>query len=157
MRRIGSLGIAYTGLRWHKPDGSTGISPWPGAFEYDRQLRRQNQVPTCCLFRRVMWERLGGYRQRYAPKGAGAEDAEFWLRAGAAGFGAQKVTDQALFNYSWMSGQVSGDANYQEVDWRAGTRGPPSTATRTTPATRSPQWRRRKRTATPCGSMTSPW
>lgn len=113
-----ALGIAYTSLRWHKPDGSTGISPWPGLFEYDRQLRKQNQVPTCCLFRRVIWERLGGYRQRYAPKGAGAEDAEFWLRAGAYGFNAQKVTDQALFNYSWMSGQVSGDQNYQEVDWR---------------------------------------
>jgi glycosyltransferase involved in cell wall biosynthesis len=66
-----------------------------------------------------MWQRLGGYRQRYAPKGAGAEDAELWLRAGAYGWKAAKVTDQALFNYSWMSGQVTGDPNYSEVDWTA--------------------------------------
>jgi hypothetical protein len=100
-----------------------------------------------------MWERLGGYRQRYAPRGAGAEDAEYWLRAGAYGFKAALVEPHAsilseyhkvtkdlkrppkddemgraydvkweavkasLFNYSWMSGQVTGDSEYREVDW----------------------------------------
>ena len=112
-----SLGMAYTSLYYHKPDGEEGLSPWPGQFNYDRQLIRQNQVPTCCVFRREMWERLGGYRQRYAPKGAGAEDAEFWLRAGAMGWGAQKVSKSALFHYSWQSGIVSSDPTYKEVDW----------------------------------------
>lgn len=111
------LGIAYTGLYYHKPDGSSGVSPWPGQWDYNKQLQRQNQVPTCCVFRREMWERLGGYRQRYAPKGCGAEDAELWLRAGAYGWKAAKVTEEALFNYSWMSGQVTGDPDYKEVDW----------------------------------------
>jgi len=113
-----ALGIAYTGLRWFKPDGSSGVSQWPGPFNYDQQLQRRNQVPTCCVFRRTIWDRCGGYRQRYAPNGAGAEDAEFWLRAGAYGWKAAKVTDAAMFNYSWQSGQVSGDKNYQEVEWR---------------------------------------
>jgi len=112
-----SLGIAYTGLTYVKPDGSSGLSPWPGEVDYDDQLRRKNQIPTCCVFRKEMWERLGGYRQRYAPKGAGSEDAEYWTRAFAAGFGAKRVTDGGLFIYSWLSGRVSGDKNYQEVDW----------------------------------------
>jgi len=111
-----SLGIAYTGLQWHKPDGSTGLSQWPGAWEYDKQLQRKNQVPTACVFKREMWERLGGYRQRYAPTGAGAEDAEFWLRAGAYGYGAKKVADEGLFHYSWLSGATA-QAGYKEVDW----------------------------------------
>lgn len=111
------LSIAYTGLTYIKPDGSTGLSPWPGEFNYDEQLRRHNQIPTCCLYRRVMWERLGGYKGRYAPGGAGSEDAEFFLRAGAYGFDAKKVTDAGLFIYSWLSGRVSGNHDYREVDW----------------------------------------
>jgi len=148
-----SLGIAYTGLYYHKPDGTEGISPWPGIWDFDAQLRKQNQVPTCCVFRREMWERLGGYRQRYAPKGAGSEDAEFWTRAGAYGWKAAMVEPHAsviatyhdyskklnrpatpeemkqigvknwdkmmssIFHYSWMSGQVTGNPDYREVDY----------------------------------------
>lgn len=112
-----SLGIAYTGLWYKKPGGEEGLSPWPGEFDYNKQLKKQNQIPTCCVFRKEMWERLGGYKQRYAPGGAGAEDAEFWLRAGAYGWGAKKVTDAGLFIYSWMSGIVSGNPDYKEVDW----------------------------------------
>ena len=112
-----SLGITYTRLEYILPDGERGLSEWPGEFNYDMQLRRRNQIPTCCVFRREMWERLGGYRQRYAPEGAGSEDAEFWLRAGACGYGAKLVTQEDLFLYSWKSGMVSGDPDYKEIDW----------------------------------------
>lgn len=114
-----SLGIAYTGLWYTTPKGEQGLSDWPPQFDYDASLRHKNQVPTCCVFRRVMWERLGGYRQRYAPRGAGEEDAEFWVRAGAAGWGARKVTDEGLFLYSWQSGRVSGDRDHPTTDWLA--------------------------------------
>lgn len=113
------IGVAFTKLHWIKPDGSEGISDWPGEPDYQRQLVRANQVPTCAVFRREIWERLGGYRQRYAPKGAGAEDAEFWLRAGAIGYGFKLATTDPLFIYSWQSGIVSGDPDYTEVDWLA--------------------------------------
>ena len=113
------LGIAYTGLKWVRPDGVYNERGWPFQFDYDKQLQGKNQVPTCCMFRRKMWERLGGYRQRYAPEGAGAEDAEFWLRAGAYGFGARKVTDESLFVYSMGTGNVSGNRKYREPDWTA--------------------------------------
>jgi glycosyltransferase involved in cell wall biosynthesis len=117
LERDRSLGLAYTGLYYIKPHGEEGTSPWPGEYDFDEFLKRKNQVPTCCMFRREMWKRLGGYRQRYAPQGAGSEDAEFWLRCGAAGWGGKKATQEAFFIYSWMSGRVSGDPNYHEADW----------------------------------------
>lgn len=112
-----SLGVAYTRLKWIRGDGSSGVSDWPAEYNYDNFLRKQNQVPTCCVYRREMWQRLGGYRQRYAPHGAGAEDAEFFLRAGAAGWGGKLATQDALFVYSWGTGRVSGNPQYQEADW----------------------------------------
>lgn len=111
-----SLDIAYTGLYYHKPDGSEGLSPWPGQWNYDDQLKRKNQIPTCCVFRREMWQRLGGYKARYCPLGAGSEDAELWTRAGAYGFKAEQVTDEGLFHYSWLSG-LTAKEGYNETDW----------------------------------------
>ena len=112
------LGIAYTGLYYTTPDGREGLSQWPGPCNFDDQIRAKNQVPTCVVMRREMWKRLGGYRQRYAPRGAGEEDAEFWLRCGAYGWGARKVTDEGLFLYSWQSGRVSGATDHAVTDWR---------------------------------------
>jgi glycosyltransferase involved in cell wall biosynthesis len=120
-----ALGIAYTKLTMRTPEGTLikptdrGGAKWPDGYDFARQLKRGNQVPTCCVFRRVAWERTGGYRQRYAPKGAGAEDGELWLRMGALGFGGQLVTQEPLFVYSVGTGIVSGDPNYQEVDYLA--------------------------------------
>lgn len=116
-----SLGVAYTRLRWVKGDGTTGMSQWPGHYNYDEFLKKRNQVPTAAMFRKEMWERLGGYRQRYCSPsvGAGAEDAEFFLRAGAYGWNARLVTEEAMFVYSWGTGRVSGDKNYKEPDWLA--------------------------------------
>ncbi len=115
-----SLGITYTGLYSITPDGNEGVSPWPGQFSYDAMLAGQNQIPTCNVARREVWERTGGQRGRYCMDGAGEEDAEMWLRAGALGWNAKKVTEEALFVYSWKSGQVSGNPNHKVSDWRAG-------------------------------------
>lgn len=117
LKKRPEISLAFTGLQWIKPDGTTGTSPWPAGYDFDKQLKRQNQVPTCCVFRRKMWQRLGGYSSRYCPQGAGSEDAEFWTRAGAAGFGAVQATVEPLFIYSWQSGRVSGNKAYEEVDW----------------------------------------
>lgn len=113
-----TLGIAYTGIKAILPNGDSRVTDWPGRFNYDEQLKRRNQIPTCCVFKREMWERLGGYRQRYAPTGAGAEDAEFWLRCGAYGWDAKKVTDEGLFIYTLGQGHTS-QGDYREVDWLA--------------------------------------
>ncbi len=110
-----SVYIAYTGITTVQ-GGSTSQSKWPGEYNYDQFLRRKNQVPTCCVYRRVMWERLGGYRQRYAPTGAGSEDAEFFLRAGAYGYRGKKVTKRGLFRYTLGEGHTAKEG-YREVDW----------------------------------------
>lgn len=112
-----SLGIAYTGLVTIIPGKEPRMSAWPGDQDFDVALLGSNQVPTCCMFRREMWERLGGYRQRYAPDGAGEEDAEFWLRAGAYGWRAEKVTSEGLFYYSFRTGIVSGNKYHEKTDY----------------------------------------
>ena len=110
-----SVGISFTGITAHRADGSTFVSDWPNGFNFERQMAQSNQVPTCCLFRKSLWERLGGYRQRYAPRGAGAEDAEFWLRIGAAGYRAEQATREGLFNYRIDVGVTS--SGYSEPPW----------------------------------------
>ena len=114
-----NLGIAYTGLRTHHSDGSNTISQWPGQFNPDKQLSypKQNQIPTACVFRREAWARAGGYKSRYCPMGAGSEDAALWSAICSIGYGAKKVTDEALFNYTAHGGNVHGNQGYSEVDW----------------------------------------
>lgn len=112
-----SLGLAYTRLMTIDHEGRNTISEWPNEYNYDRFMQGQNQVPTCCVFRRDLWARLGGYRQRYAPEGAGAEDAEFWLRMGALGYGGKLASDRPLFLYH-LGGRVSGNSRYREENWR---------------------------------------
>lgn len=115
-----TIGITYTGLLAIEPDGKQTVSAWPPQYNFDDMVYEGgiNQIPTCCMFRRTMWERLGGYRSRYCPHGAGSEDAEFWLRAGLYGFKGKKVTDAPLFVYAYKSGRVSGNKEYREVSWR---------------------------------------
>lgn len=115
-----TLGLAFTGLWAVTPDGKEGQSKWPDGYDFEAQLKRRNQVPTCCVFRREAWARLGGYRRRYCPQGAGSEDAEFWTRMGAYGWGATQVTKDPLFVYSMGTGHVTkklADKSYQEPDW----------------------------------------
>lgn len=119
LERDNSLGLAYTKIRHVLADGRTGTSPWPNEWDFDDQIRRKNQVPTCNVFRREVWESLGGYKKRYCPQGAGSEDAEFWTRIGAYGWKCKMVTAEPLFIYSLGSGRVSGNKEYNEPDWLA--------------------------------------
>lgn len=129
-----TLGIAYTGLTMLKEDGTRALSQWPPADpDYDKQLSARNkddlkgvnQVPTCNVFRKEAWRRTGGYKQKYAPLGAGAEDGEFWSRIFSIGYGGKRVTDNGLFVYD-LGGTVSkpfadgsGDKNLLEPQWLA--------------------------------------
>lgn len=110
------LGVAYSKLLAVAPDGRTQLSEWPDHYNYDQFLKKRNQVPTCCLLRRDLFVRAGGYRQRYAPQGAGAEDAEFFLRLGALGYAGALVTQEGLFHYH-LGGRVSSNRSYQEKNW----------------------------------------
>jgi glycosyltransferase involved in cell wall biosynthesis len=124
-----SLGIAYTKLIAVQPDGRRVKTDWPDECDYDKQfaargqnnLRGLNQIPTCNVFKKEAWRRTGGFKKRYAPLGAGAEDAEFWTRVMSIGYGAKKISDAGLFIYSHRTGMVSGaknqDPNLIEPHW----------------------------------------
>ncbi len=122
LKKDPSIGIAYTGIQWHDHEtGVSEVSAWPVAYSAGPQFNyeeRQNQIPTCAVFRRDAWARVGGYRPRYCPNGAGSEDAAFWTQVLSVGYTAKQVTADPLFNYS-VGGQVGGDKNYQEIDWLA--------------------------------------
>lgn len=111
-----SLGMAFTKLEVVNEQGELHYPQWPETYDFQRTLRRQNPVPTCCVFKREAAIRLGGFRQRYAPDGAGAEDAEFWLRMGSIGLKGKLVTEKALFRYH-LGGAVGSNPDYHEVDW----------------------------------------
>jgi len=116
-----SLGIVYSGITLMNPENELrpNVHSWPHPFQPGH---RGNQVPTCCLFRQSWWERLGGYRQRYAPRGAGQEDADFWFRILANGGGAKMVTREGSFHYRIHDRQTTrvhrGDWNKDHyLDW----------------------------------------
>lgn len=102
-----TLGIAYTGIRLMNSKNmvKNRIHAWPHQYVPEKGLRG-NQIPTCCLFRREHWARLGGYRQRYALHGAGQEDADLWFRILASGGGA-KMVEEGLFYYRTHRDQVT--------------------------------------------------
>ena len=115
-----SLGLAYTRMDVINADGELFEPGWPDKYDFGAFVGKvptiKNPVPTCCVFRRDLAVRLGGYRQRYAPDGAGAEDAEFWMRMGAIGYPGVLASRERLFVYH-LGGQVSGNPNYMEADW----------------------------------------
>jgi len=114
-----SLGLVYGGLKLLIPQNDEILerdSRFPPECDFNKQVTGNNQVPTCNVFRRKCWKRLGGYRQRYAPNGAGTEDAEFWLRIGSYGWGIKQVTKEPLFYYL-LGGRTTGDRSYKEVNY----------------------------------------
>lgn len=91
-----TLGVVFTSLLPIADDNRIlNISGWPNGYDYEQQIQKRNQVPTCNMMRRVAWERAGGYRTRFAP----AEDAELWLRIGAIGYRAAHVVKEGWFIY----------------------------------------------------------
>jgi glycosyltransferase involved in cell wall biosynthesis len=112
-----SLGITFSSMEAIALDGRVYETRWPPDMPlFDQQQSGKNQVPTCCVFRRELWNNLGGYRARYAPEGCGSEDAEFFLRAGANGWGYQKATTARMFIYS-LGGNTTGRKDYREPNW----------------------------------------
>jgi len=111
-----TLGIAYTGIELMDSKNRLRGRPhtWPRQYKPGNGLLG-NQVPTCCLFRKDYWTRLGGYRQRYAPHGAGQEDADFWFRILANGGGAKMVVGEHLFYYRTHGKQTT---RVHKTDWK---------------------------------------
>ena len=60
------------------------------------RLRETNLIIACSLFKREIWEKIGGYDEQLVD---GFEDWDFWLRAVIAGYEV-KIIDEMLYNYN---------------------------------------------------------
>lgn len=89
--------------------GREWISDWPGEFQYRAQMKHHNQIPSTSMYRRRIWERVGGYRRRCRT----AEDADFWCRATSFGGNAKRVTDSVILRYRNRPDSMS----HVEKDW----------------------------------------
>ena len=79
-------------------------------------FRLNNRVNCCSLYRKSMWEVLGGYDEFLGGKPyQGYEDWDFWLRATFAGYRV-KVIPEYLFFYRFhgVSGNVTAISNHEK-------------------------------------------
>lgn len=103
------------------------VSPSVRSFGQSRELwlvsepawpviLRENRVSTVAVFRRKIWEAIGGYRdwgkgEQYLP-----EDWDFWIRAVAAGFRGAAIREP-LHQYRVRPGSLSRDRTASMEDW----------------------------------------
>jgi len=107
------------GSRQRDPKGNVPRSGWPPQqFDWLEQMAHLNQLPSCVMVRREVFERSGGYRERMKRN----EDAEFWCRVTSLGFRARKVT-QAVTYYHRQRNDSKGALEWStlgaEPDWTA--------------------------------------
>lgn len=139
-----STDIAYGKVKFIRASGepdtnvsADGISGWPGAvFNYEQQMQHRNQIPSGAMYRKRIWERVGGYRRRCRT----GEDADFWCRATSFGGRAARVTDAVTMVYRQRDdsmSRVNSDWPWHLwYDWRV----PPFSAPSTTGAIRVPTY-----------------
>lgn len=116
LERDRGLGVAYPGVRFINEEGrDTGFNTYK-PFSWEIQTKHEVPPPTCIpsgsMFRKSMWERCGGYKQKYAP----GEDTEFWTHGLSLGFTAEMVTPETLFWYRGHDGSASRTRKYVEIN-----------------------------------------
>lgn len=104
------ISIVYGAMSVIEDGREEWVSDWPPQKpDFRRQLVHQNQITSTALYRRSVWERVGGYRRRCRT----AEDADFWCRALSFGANARKVTDAVVLRYRNRSDSMS----HKVADW----------------------------------------
>ncbi len=101
--------IAYGAFELLEPDGRRWISGWPQQFTWEGQMVHRNQLMYGSMYRRWVWERSGGYRERCHT----AEDADFWCRVTSFGARAYKVSSYPTLLYRNRQDSMS----HVESDW----------------------------------------
>ena len=107
------IGITYGAFELIEPDGRRWISGWPPQFSWEQQMAHRNQLYYASMYRRQVWERTGGYRERCQT----AEDADFWCRATSYGFRAYRATDYPCLLYRNRPDSMS--HQQADPDWTA--------------------------------------
>jgi GT2 family glycosyltransferase/glycosyltransferase involved in cell wall biosynthesis len=72
-------------------------------YSFDR-LKYQNHISYCALFRKNVWEAVGGY------KAIGCEDWNFWIEAGAHGHVAKRIPEPLFMYRRHDTGRFQRDA-----------------------------------------------
>lgn len=112
-----ALGVAFTGITVMDSEGKPGhFNAWPNGYDFEQQLKRRNQIPSCCMFRKEAWRRVGGFKTHFRY----AEDAEFWLQVGSLGYTAKQVINEGWFHYRLHNNSHSKghrDGTIPEPDW----------------------------------------
>lgn len=85
-----SSAIAYTD---RQDFGASDELILAGNYDFSR-LRYANHISYCALFRKDIWEKVGGYRTNVR----GCEDWDFWIAAGAIGYFGRRIP-KPLFKY----------------------------------------------------------
>jgi predicted O-linked N-acetylglucosamine transferase (SPINDLY family)/glycosyltransferase involved in cell wall biosynthesis len=83
-------------------DGKSRTRKIPGRFE-PKALSAANQLVYCCVYRRALWEKIGGYRNNVR----GYEDWDFWLAASLTGARAAYIPCVGLLYNDKASGVYS--------------------------------------------------
>ncbi len=107
-----ALDIAY-GKMEVSPENTPGesfVSDWPPPeAQLTQQLLHRNQISSTAMYRKRIWDRVGGYRRRCQT----AEDADFWTRALCAGAVGRRVTDAVTLLYRDRNDSMS----HVQKDW----------------------------------------
>lgn len=108
------LGIAYSDfLAFGTNEQGSAVEAPITCDEYDfEKLKRGNMLPCCNLFRKVAWERAGGYK----PINPSWEDYELWLNMGKLGWYGRRVPGM-LFKYRKVP-KLGRDYESQGHEWR---------------------------------------
>lgn len=107
------LSIAYGTMHVSDEKGNEFISGWPpSSVSMRQQLAHKNQLMYSSLYRKKVWEIVGGYRRRIR---TGVEDADFWTRALSYNCTAKQVTTEPTLRYLIRKESLS-NANKGE-DW----------------------------------------
>ncbi len=105
LERSPELSVAYTDVQLF----GLKTDIWQtGRFELDAEMQ-DNQLPYCSLYRRGVWDAVGGYDPT---RRLSHEDWEFWLHAMRRGFRGDKVA-QPLFRYRTAAQSMVTECNAQ--------------------------------------------
>lgn len=96
--------ISYSSINLVDDKGNHTNKAW---FHQDanplQQTIGKNQIPSCCMFRKVWWKKAGGYDKKYSP----AEDANLWLKIFGLGGLAVRASKESLMDYRMHPGSLS--------------------------------------------------
>lgn len=103
-----STAIKFVGAR----DGHMGIVERPDLTD----MVNGNHVLTCAVFRKQLWEAVGGYIDMGIGKHHVAEDWDFWIRLAANGARIRNISGEYLFNYRvHEGGSLSSSADVRSL------------------------------------------